>query len=288
VTRATMAPRSLPTPSVRSMRTSFDAPRLKALDDTGAAAWGFRRRRQLWHDVEKLAAQRDRRRDAGGGKCIERLQHIGLGCKRPRGGKLRFIGIVMANGNVEQGRRRPHSATAYRPSPLHRRSSHPAARARRVRSCWRASSWEMRSLRAVRSDEPAASRGVDFRVVQRARSLVGLRAQIGDVAAQRAGRFLQRIEPRDNRRIGGGACRPWLRPRQTRTVQVRRPQRLSLAARAGGACTAGQPSTQPTPITTAAATGAGKWRNDPGRNGCGRNGGLRLGTLRLSLYFPRT
>ncbi len=89
-------------------------------------------------------------------------------------------------------------------------------------------------------------------IVQRARGLLGLRAQIGDVAAQGANGFFparRSARPSPDRPTGLPALASTAATRPFRASTVA----LVTCGAAGGACTAGQPSIQPTAITTAAA-----------------------------------
>ena len=139
------------------------------------------------------------------------------------------IGVVMANGDVEQG---GGDHVAQRLVVRRLGIGDLFALLRDLRACGGAGALELRDA-VVEGGEAGRGRRIarrGFRIVQCAGGLVGLRAQIGDVAAQGADGFFQRIEPRGDGRIGGGLAR--LRLRLRRHVRsAHRPWHPSLAAR---------------------------------------------------------
>ena len=186
---------------------------LQALDDAGAGGGSSPAGGDSFGTMSRNSRFSATGSDAGGGEGLERLQHLGLAASDSRRRELRFIGIVMANATSSRVAATTWR-TACRPSPWRRRSFRPAVRARRAAVVLARSSWEMRSSRAARSGRGRRIARRRFRIVRCAGGLVGLRAQIGDVAAQGCRRIfpVHRAARRwpDRRR----ACPLWLRLRR--------------------------------------------------------------------------
>ena len=146
----------------------------------------------------------------------------------------------------------------------------------------------MRSSIAERSGAAraiGARRG--FHLVDRGREFLALRPRRREFAAQRGERFFQRLHARRGSRIGRrsrGLAGFGLQAGDARGEIV---DRAALSCGAGGAAgwIAGQPSIQPTPITSAAATAPETGATIQGETGAGAGRRVRRRRWRLGRGF---